>query len=165
MEPRPFKTKKGKEVSICLFSEKVAERLFVFYDEFQPKERYLGLPHRLDPVRKQWVETLVQGNLNLLAMDRGRVIGHAAAIPIPPSSMAELLVFVHQDFQNQGIGTELIRLVAECAAEIGTKSLWLTVSTSNSIAVHVYQKCGFTFVGPMDSEREMILDLGSLRGL
>ncbi len=74
--------------------------------------------------------------------------------------MAELLVFVHPDFQNQGIGTELIKWVAKGAGERGFKRLWLTVLTSNSIAVYVFRKCGFKFIGPMDSEREMILELG-----
>ena len=97
-------------------------------------------------------------------MDGGRVIGHAAAIPIPSSAMAELLVFVHQDFQKQGIGTELIRSVVECAPEKSVTCLWLTVLTSNFIAIYVFRKCGFSFIGPIDSEREMILDLGSSEG-
>lgn len=161
MEPRPFKTKKGRDITIRLFSEEALEGLLAFYDQFEPKEGYQGLPPRLGPTRRRWAENLVQGNFTLLAMDGGRVIGHAAAIPIPSTSTAELLVFVHQDFQNQGIGTELIRLVAEGADETGIKRLWLTVLTANFIAVYVFRKCGFRFVGPIDSEREMVLDLGS----
>lgn len=161
MKPRPFKTKKGRNITICPFSEEAFERLLVFYDQFKPKEGYQGLPPRLGSTRRQWVRNLIQGNFTLLAMDGERVIGHAAAIPIPSSAMAELLVFVHQDFQNQGIGTELIRSVAECTTETGVKCLWLTVLTSNFIAIYVFRKCGFRFIGPMDSEREMILDLGS----
>lgn len=160
MESRPFKTKEGKEITIRLFSEEAMGGLIVFYDQFEPKEVYQGLPPRLQCARRQWVENVVHGNITLLAMDGGRVIGQTSAIPIPSSFMAEVLIFVHPDFQNQGIGTELIRSVAECAAETGVKSLWLTVLTSNTIAVHVLRKCGFRFIGPMDSEREMILDLG-----
>jgi RimJ/RimL family protein N-acetyltransferase len=161
--PFQFQTKKGRNITICLFSDEVLEGLLTFYDEFEPREGYQGLPPRLKPRRRGWVENLVQGNLTLLAMDEDRIIAHAAAIPIPSSTMAELLVFVHQDFQNQGIGTELIRLVAEYAGDQGFKRLWLTVLTANAIAVHVFKKCGFRFVGPMDSEREMILDLGLTR--
>ncbi len=162
MEPRPFKTKKGKDITIRLFSEEVLGGLLAFYDQFEPKEEYQGLPPRLESARKQWVENLIRGNLTLLAMDRRRVIGHASAIAIPSTCTAELLVFVHPDFQNQGIGTELIRLVAECVGDTGAKRLWLTVRTANSVAVYVFRKCGFRFIGPMDSEREMILDLESV---
>lgn len=160
MEPRSFKTKPGRDITIRLFWEEAMDGLVVFYDQFEPKEAYQGLPPRLKDPRRQWVGNLVQDSITLLAMDEGRVIGHTSALPVPSSFMAELLVFVHQDFRNQGIGTELIRLVAQCTAERGIKSLWLTVLTSNSIALHVYQKCGFNFIGPMDSQREMILDLG-----
>lgn len=51
------------------------------------------------------------------------MIGQISAIPIPSSFMAELLVFVHQGFQNQGIGTELIRLMTQRTVEVGVKSL------------------------------------------
>ncbi len=159
MDHRPFRTKKGRDITICLFSKEALHALLAFYDEFEPKEGYQGLPPRLESSRRQWVENLVVGNLTLLAMEGGQVIAHAAAIRIPSSSTAELLVFVHQDFQNQGIGTELVKLVAEGAIERGLKRIWLTVLTSNSVAVYVFRKCGFRFIGPMDSEREMILDL------
>jgi len=113
VDHRPFRTKKGRDVTICLFSKEALHALLTFYDQFEPKEGYQGLPPRLKSSRRRWVENLVEGNLTLLAMEGRQVIAHAAAIPIPTSSMAELLVFVHQDFQNQGIGTELIKLVTD----------------------------------------------------
>jgi len=160
LEARPFRTKLGKEVTICPFFQGALEGLVAFYDQLEPKEAYQGLPPRLEETRRQWVERLLrEGDITFLALYETRVIGHTSAIPIPSTLMAELLVFVHQDFRNQGIGTELIHLVAEAASTRGLECLWLTVSTSNSIAVHVYRKCGFCFIGPMDSEREMILRL------
>ncbi len=159
MDPHPFKTKKGRDVTICLYSEEAREGLLAFYDQFEPKEGYQGLPPRLESNRRLWAENLVEGNLTLLVMDGARVIAHAAAIAIPSSEMAELLVFVRPEFQNQGIGTELIKWVAKLAGERGFKRLWLTVLTSNPIAIYVFRKCGFKFIGPMDSEREMILEL------
>jgi RimJ/RimL family protein N-acetyltransferase len=164
LESRPFKTKDGQKITISPFSEEAIEGLILFYEQFEPKEVYQGLPPRLEGRRRPWAENLVHGNITLLAMDGGQVIGQISAIPIPSSLRAELLIFVHQDFQNQGIGTELIRSMTQRTAEVGVKSLWLTVQTSNSIAVHVLQKCGFRFIGPMNSEREMILDFGSWEG-
>lgn len=161
MEPHPFKTKTGRDITIRLFLEEKLQRLLLFYDEFEPKEGYQGLPPRSRSTRRQWVDNLIRGNLTLLAVEGDRVIGHATAISIPSSSMAELIVFVHQDFQNQGIGTELIRLTAEYAANMGFRRLWLTVLSANLIAVYVLRKCGFRFISPMDSEREMVMDIGS----
>jgi RimJ/RimL family protein N-acetyltransferase len=164
LEPRPFRTKAGKDITIRLFSEEAFEGLVSFYNQFEPKEVFQGLPPRLASRRIQWMKTLVEGSLAVLAMDRERVIGHTAAIPIPSSLVAELLVFVHQDFRNQGIGTELIRLVTDAAADMGFKTLWLTVSTANAIAIHVYRKCGFQSISGIECEREMVLELGPVKG-
>jgi RimJ/RimL family protein N-acetyltransferase len=139
--------------------EGALEQLFTFYDQFEPKGVDLGIPPRLESSRREWVVKFARSGVSLIAMDGGRVVGHTAAIPINPST-AELFVFVHQDAQNQGIGTELVRSLAKCATEAGLKRLWLSVLNSNFIAIHVYRKCGFRFVGPMDLEREMVLDLG-----
>ena len=159
MEVCSFRTKKGRNLTLCLFMEGALQQLLTFYDQFEPKGVDLGIPPRLALSRREWVERFASTSVSLLATDGDQIVGHAAAVPIN-SSTAELFVFVHQDAQNQGIGTELVRSLAKCAAETGLKRLWLSVLNSNFIAIHVYRKCGFRFVGPMDLEREMVLDLG-----
>jgi RimJ/RimL family protein N-acetyltransferase len=154
-----FRTRTGRDLTLCPFVEGALQQLLAFYDQFEPKGVDLGIPPRVASTRREWVGRLARTSVGVLAMDGDRVVGHTAAVPINAST-SELFVFVHQDAQNQGIGTELVRSLAKCAAEIGLKRLWLSVLNSNFIAIHVYRKCGFRFVGPMDVEREMVLDIG-----
>jgi ribosomal protein S18 acetylase RimI-like enzyme len=69
------------------------------------------------------------------------------------------LIFVHQDYQDRGIGTALTQLMRELACEMGWSQIWLTVETRNFKAIHVYEKVGFCFVGPRDIECVMMLTL------
>ena len=48
--------------------------------------------------------------------------------------------------QNQGIGTELLRVIEEVAKNIGLSFLWAWVLETNTIAKHVFQKNGFILV-------------------
>jgi len=88
-----------------------------------------------------------------------KVVGHACLINIEKGKTAEYLVFVHQDHQNCGIGTELTKYIKELAKRLSYQKIWLTVSAFNSCAISVYKKAGFHFVGPRDSDREMVVEI------
>ena len=57
--------------------------------------------------------------------------------------VAELFIYVHQDFQNAGLGTALMRKAIELAKEAGLHRLGLTVVADNHRAIKVYEKVGF----------------------
>jgi ribosomal protein S18 acetylase RimI-like enzyme len=69
------------------------------------------------------------------------------------------VIFVHQDFRNLGVGTEMTRLTMEKAKEMGLKSTWLTVAMNNFIAIKLYRKLGFEYSDMDECERTMILRL------
>ena len=129
------------------------------YRGFEPKEWSQGLPPRLDHKREEWLQYVVDEGINLLAIMEEKIVGHAALFEMEHGKSCEYLIFVHQDYQDRGIGTALTQLMRELAQEMGWSQIWLTVEARNFKAVHVYEKVGFCFVGARDIECVMMLSL------
>ncbi len=86
------------------------------------------------------------------------MIGHVAVIPADASA-PEFLISVHQAYQNDGVGTELIKQLIAYAADRDHSGLTLEVSKGNKRASTVYQNGGFDVAKRKLSELEMELDL------
>ena len=160
-EPRLLEDKSGRPCLIRLYHDDERDYSLVkkMYERFEPKEWTQGLPHRSDKVREEWLQYVFREGINVLAiMDEG-VVGHAALFEMESGKSCEYLVFVHQDFQNRGIGTALTQTVKELAEEMGYRRMLVTVEVINFKAIHVYEKCGFCPVGSKDIECEMVLHL------
>ncbi|MBW2038325.1 MAG: GNAT family N-acetyltransferase [Deltaproteobacteria bacterium] len=129
------------------------------YDRFEPKQWTQGLPPRSDERREEWLRCVLRDGINILAIMEGQAIGHAALFEMEPRKSCEYLVFVHQDYQNRGIGIVLTQVMKELAEEMGYRQIWVTVEVINFKAIHIYEKLGFRRVGPMEIECEMVLYL------
>lgn len=57
---------------------------------------------------------------------------------------------VHPAFKNQGIGEKMLEASCKLAQKKGIKAIRLDVYTGNSPAIHLYEKCGFTYVDTVD---------------
>ncbi|MBW1972909.1 MAG: GNAT family N-acetyltransferase [Deltaproteobacteria bacterium] len=154
-----FKDRRNKDVIICYLTEEHLEKVKEMYDSFEPKECAQGLPFEEEEKRHKWLKNLLKNEYNLIALIDNKVVGHACLINIEKGKTAEYLVFVHQDHQNCGIGTELTKYIKELAKRLSYQKIWLTVSAFNSCAISVYKKAGFHFVGPRDSDREMVVEI------
>lgn len=158
---RLIKDKGGASFVVRLYQHEKKDypALKELYDGFEPKEWSQGLPPRLNERREEWLRYVADEGINLLALLEERVVGHAALFEMERGKSCEYLVFVHQDYQDRGIGTALTQLMRELACEVGWSQIWLTVETRNFKAIHVYEKVGFCFVGPRDIECVMRLSL------
>jgi RimJ/RimL family protein N-acetyltransferase len=158
---RLVKDKKGSPFVIRLYQddEKDYAAISELYHKFEPKELSQGLPPRLEHKREEWLRYVVHEGINILAIMDGKVVGHAALFEMERDKSFEYLVFIHQDYQNRGIGTALTRMMRELVREMGYSQIWLTVEARNFKAIHVYEKVGFCFMGPRDIECVMMLPL------
>jgi N-acetylglutamate synthase-like GNAT family acetyltransferase len=129
------------------------------YHVFSPKPASQGLPPPEPATCQKWARSLLEMAFNLIAWRENRVIGHAALIKDLKGRSGEFVIFIHQDFRNSGIGTELTRLSIQKAKELGLKSVWLTVSMNNFIAIKLYRNQGFEYSEIDECERTMILML------
>jgi diamine N-acetyltransferase len=85
-------------------------------------------------------------------------------IPLDPETDCTLAPSVADDYQNQGIGSRMLRHIIEVAPKHGRRRivLWLGVQATNDRAVHFYTRCGFRKVGEFFTDKnnfDMILDL------
>lgn len=64
--------------------------------------------------------------------------------------VGQLSMFVHDNYQNQGIGSQLMEAVIDLAENwLNLKRLELTVNTDNPSAIHLYEKYGFVIEGTL----------------
>ena len=70
------------------------------------------------------------------------MIGHIATTPLDDEE-PHIVVFVHQAYQNRGLGTELIRQLIAHAADRDHDALVLTIAAENERARIVYDNIGF----------------------
>jgi putative acetyltransferase len=64
----------------------------------------------------------------------------------------QLGMFVHDDYQNRGIGSSLMEAIINLSDRwLNLKRLELTVYTDNPHAIHLYEKFGFVIEGTMQS--------------
>jgi putative acetyltransferase len=63
--------------------------------------------------------------------------------------VGDFATYVHQDYQNKGLGTKMTRLVLDQAKQRGFHRISLEVVVENVAAIKVYEKAGFQHEGTM----------------
>jgi RimJ/RimL family protein N-acetyltransferase len=156
---RLIKDKGGAPFIIRLYHNNDYPSLAEMYRCFEPKEWSQGLPSQSEYKREEWMRYMVGEGVNIIAVMEEKVVGHGALFEMERGQTCEYLVFVHQDYQDRGIGTALTQMMRELAQEMGYSKIWLTVGALNLKAIHVYEKVGFCVLGPRDIECVMVLTL------
>lgn len=153
-----FEGKDGTPLLVRPYESDDRDALVSMYADLDQYSRAMGLPPATVPQIDDWLERLCANGWNLIALDGDRAIGHVAVVPADASA-PEFLIFVHQDYQNDGVGTELIKQLVAYAADRDHSGLTLEVSKGNKRAITVYQNVGFDVAKRKLSELEMELDL------
>ena len=121
------------------------EALVAMYASMSPDAIKWGLPPYDRARIERWTSDLTN-NITLLARSEDRVVGHLQMFRIPferRKGVADLFIYIHQDFQNLGLGTLMMKKAIEVAKERGFHRLGLTVVADNHRAIKVYEKVGF----------------------
>jgi ribosomal protein S18 acetylase RimI-like enzyme len=152
-----FQSRKGFQIRVVEFRDFFFQALVGMYEDFEPKRGAQGLPPVGHDRLISWLRPLCDQNLNLIALSQHRVIGHTMLCPLGQGG-AEFAIFIHQDFRNQGIGSEFTRMTLQYGRARGLRHIWLTVEVNNFSAIRVYKKMGFQVSGTYYPEVEMVLD-------
>lgn len=124
-------------------------------------ETTLGIPPRKLELRRRWLHKLAEAGWNLVALtDSGDVIGHIGVAPRESKTPA-FVTFVSESYQNQEIGSELLRHTIAYAAEYDHAELHLSVDTYNERAISVYRNVDFEVKGENPMELIVRLELDS----
>ncbi len=160
--PRSFEDEAGRQIAVAAVDGgggALRDDLAAMYAEFPDADRSQGLPPRDEARRREWVATLLDDGINVLARHGDRVVGHAVLVPF--DGMAELAIFVHPDYQRAGVGSRLVRALLGAGERAGVERVWLCVGRSNVVAVNLYRSVGFETTSE-GVELEMELSLGGV---
>lgn len=155
--PIDFTDREGREIAIRVCEESHFEPLVEMYDTFDPSDRAQGLPPARESGIRSWLDVILDGGQDVVAIDGERIVGHATLVP--DDGAVELAIFVHQDYQGAGIGSKLIRGLLGHGQREGVKKVWLTVERWNHAGVHLYESVGFEPSSVESFEIEMTLRL------
>ena len=153
-----FVDKDNEIIFITEFVDEERENLVKMYLDFDKERRCCGLP----PVKKleieRWVDYLRDHGYMFIAKHKDKIIGHAAAVP--EKDFAEIVIFVHQNYEGKWIGTELIKFMESVLRSRGIKKFIAITEEANRDSVKLHLALGFKIKeiksGMVTFEKELI---------
>ncbi|MGC9346130.1 MAG: GNAT family N-acetyltransferase [Candidatus Bathyarchaeales archaeon] len=146
------KLKDGRTVLIREFQMEDKEKLFEMYESLSAESlRWAMPPYTRERIERGWMSNL-QNLIAIVALYKDRIVGHAQIFKFPHSrrkGTGDLVIYLHQDFHNVGLGTAMLTKLLELAKNEGLHRVGLHVIADNEQAVHLYQKFGFEIEGVM----------------
>ena len=138
-----------------------------FGHSFTPSDLTVHLERHLSPT---CFSTLLKSDTVLIAEVEGRCIGYVqfgAADTSQDGSQEVRKLYVHPDFQNKGVGKQLMEAALSHPSLQKAKEMYLDVWEHNKGAQRFYARYGFEVVGArpfyVASEAETSLDLIMVR--
>lgn len=77
------------------------------------------------------------------AGNENEIVAQVRCIFMNPPTDAELAVVVHDDWQNQGLGTALVKTILGYAPRARVERIIAVSGLSNDRAIHIFNKLGF----------------------
>jgi len=143
-EPIVFKDKLGREIRIRAYEKKDREDLIKMYENYNPEDRSLGLPPVGRKAIESWISYLEEKGFSIVAEHEGKIVGHLAIVEDENNpGVVDLAIYLAREYQNQGIGTQMVKAIIDFAKKKGYKKITLVTDRLNWRAIRVYRKCGF----------------------
>ncbi|ELY68172.1 GNAT family N-acetyltransferase [Natrinema versiforme] len=167
--PTTVEDREGRSIEIRApeaFADEALADVVEMYTEFDPTDRAQGIPPTGEERIRNWLETIGEDSVNVVARHDGDAIAHAMLVPDTddPSAIEhrrdiewELAIFVLQAYQRAGIGTTLLKNLLGRASDVGIERVWLTVERWNNPAIALYERVGFESTGTESFEQEMAI--------
>jgi RimJ/RimL family protein N-acetyltransferase len=157
--PKTFEDRAGRVIDVYTYSDDDFDPLVEMYVAFDPQDRAQGIPPTSEERIKSWLNNiLTEDTVNVIAQTDDRIVGHATLVPDGEHEY-ELAIFVLDEYQELGIGTELITALLGQGAEQGVERVWLSVERWNAAARALYRKVGFEPSDTDNFEFEMSIRL------
>ncbi len=91
-------------------------------------------------------DSLDSGYVCKVAELDGAMVGYAVLMPLLDEANL-LTIGIATEHQRRGLGEELLRSMMTLARDAGIRKMFLEVRPSNSAALALYRKCGFSEIG------------------
>jgi len=145
------KLKDGREVTVRFLTLDDKERLVEMFASMSDDAVKWGMPPYTREVIDRWMSN-IQNLIPLVAEHNNRIVGYAwiyRFVHPRRKGTGDLAMYLHQDFQNVGLGTAMLNRLLELAKKEDMHRIGLHVIADNEIAVHLYEKFGFRVEGVM----------------
>jgi RimJ/RimL family protein N-acetyltransferase len=144
--------KDGREVLIRRFRPEDKEQLIQMYSSLSREAlRWAIPPYTREVLERGWLSNL-QNLLPIAAFHKDKMVRHAQIYEFPHrrrKSTGDLVIYLHQDFHNVGLGTAMLSRLFGLARKEGLHRIGLHVVADNKPAIHLYEKLGFKIEGVM----------------
>lgn len=137
--------KDGRSVGIRDYRSSDEESLISMYAGLSPESLRWSMP----PYNRQRIERWISNMTNSIitvAVEKDRVVGHlqiSIGTSPPFRDIGDLFIYIHQDYQNLGLGAALMREGLRLAQARRLHRVELTVVADNQRALKLYEKMGF----------------------
>ncbi len=146
------KLKDDRTVRIREFRIEDKEKLFEMYESLSDEAvRWALPPYTRERIERGWLSNL-QNLIAMVALYNDKIVGHTQIYKFPHSrrkGTSDLVIYLHQDFHNVGLGTAMLTKLIELAKKEGLHRIGLHVTADNKPAIHLYKKLGFKIEGVM----------------
>lgn len=142
---KPAVLKDGRRVSIRTYKPSDKEGLVSMYAGLSEESLRWSMP----PYNQERIERMtsdLENRIIVLAFDGPRAVGHlqiSLATNARFRGTGDLFIYLHQDFQNAGLGTALMTEGIAQAKARRVHRVELTVVAENHRAIKLYEKVGF----------------------
>ncbi len=139
----------GRSVLIRKLVSEDREKLLQMYASLLTEALRWVMPPYDETVIDRWLGNL-KNMIALVAACNSKIGGHASIYRFPnerTTGLGDLIIYVHQDFQNKGLGTLMLKKLVAVARNQKLHKIVLEVVAENAAAVHLYQKVGFRVEG------------------
>lgn len=155
--PRFF-DREGQPYLIRLAAQSDRAALISMYEDLESADRSMGIPPTEPEAIERWVDSLLERGWHLIVSDGTNIVGHVGVVPAHESA-PEVLIFVHQEYQCRGIGTELLKQTIAYARESEHAALKATIPSRKRQAIRVKQNLSFEITERYRGELELELSL------
>jgi len=143
--------KDGRTVLIREFRIEDKEKLVEMYRSLSDAAVRWAMPPYTRERIERWLSNF-QNLIALVAFYKNKIVGHAQIYKLPHprrKGTGDLIIYLHQDFHNVGLGTAMLEKLLELAKKEGLHRIGLQVIADNEPASHLYKKLGLKIEGVM----------------
>jgi putative acetyltransferase len=151
MESQKVRLKDNREVTLRLLKLDDRNRLLHLFSTMSDKALEWGMPPYTKGTIGHWMSN-IEKLIPLIAVYQDQIVGYVTIFKhVHPRErgVADLGIYLHQDFHSVGLGTIMTEVVLSIAEEQGLHRIGLHVVEDNRAAVNLYKKLGFIIEGTM----------------
>jgi RimJ/RimL family protein N-acetyltransferase len=145
------KTKDDRTVALRFLVWEDKKGIVEFFASMSTEALEWGNPPYTDEVVDRWISNL-ENMIALVAVYDKLIVGYGMigkGARERRRGVGDLAMYLHQDFQNAGLGTAMLSLLLNLAKKEGLHRIGLHVIADNKIAIHLYEKFGFRREGAL----------------